>query len=363
MGKIRNIIKGILPHRLILRRSRIKFMDQYHEWQQSDDGRMFDDTLMYDGGIVSVQGFGYSGSGAVVDLLREYDDNKVLGYVSPIGSKTSRKEDVGELNFFRHTGGLLHIGHILSKKPLPNIFWNDMVIKEFVRQTYYSYTYKYMPELRWIFYRFLDSILEHSFYCKDRVYINNFMDPYDQERYKYYIKPLSEPEYHNICRQMLYTFFNTFYKPEHKRLVLDQMLGDCGFGEELYQGYMPGVKQVVVYRDPRDVYAIALKLNVGWVAHDTVAHYIRWAQIAYRSFSPSLTTCLPVRFEDLVYDYDNQTKRIEDYLKLSPAHHTRKKKCFDPAVSCKTIGLWKTFPERKAEFEKIKEAFPELCYK
>lgn len=362
MGIIRNFIKGIVPYNLIMRRNRVRFMDQYLEWKKTNDDREFDDTSMFDS-IVSVQGFGYSGSGAVVDLLREYDDTKVLGYVSPIGSKTSKQEDVGELDFFRQTGGLLHIGHMMEKQPLPSLFWNDVALKEYTKLIYHSLTFKKIPELRWIFFRFFERIVEQSIYTPKKMPFNGYLDPYGQEHYMHFLKPMTQQHYQELCKRMFYTIFNTLYKPQYKRIVLDQMFGDCGFGEELYQGYLPGAKQVVVYRDPRDVYAIALKLDVNWVSHDTVDSYIKWTEIAYRSFSPSLTNCLPVRFEDLIYDYEKLTKRIEDYLQLSPAHHTMKKENFDPAVSCKTVGLWKTFPERKAEFDKIKEAFPGLCYK
>lgn len=362
MGKIRNFIKGFIPHKLIQKRNSVRFMDHYHEWKKTDDGREFDEESLFDS-IVSVQGFGYSGSGAVVDLLREYDDTRVLGYVSPIGSKTNKKEDVGELDFFRQTGGLLHIGHMMEKQPLPSLFWNDVVIKEYTKLIYHSYTYKHMPELRWIFYRFFEQIVEQSIYTLTKMPFNGHLDPHGQEHYMHFLKPMTGQQYQELCKRMLYSIFNTLYKPQYKRIVLDQMFGDCGFGEELYQGYLPGVKQVVVFRDPRDVYAIALKLDVNWVAHDTVDNYIKWTEIAYRSFSPSLTNCLPVRFEDLIYDYENQTKRIEDYLKLNPAHHTKKKECFDPAISCKTVGLWKKFPKRKAEFDVIKETFPDLCYR
>ena len=59
--------------------------------------------------IVSVQGFGYSGSGAVVDLLREFSNCNVVGYVSVEGSKTARNKSMAEVDFVRLSGGLFEI--------------------------------------------------------------------------------------------------------------------------------------------------------------------------------------------------------------------------------------------------------------
>lgn len=362
MGILRNLIKGYVPHKYILKRNRVRFLDQYHEWKEHDDCRCFDETCKFDS-IVSVQGFGKSGSSAVVDLLREYGDTKVLGYVDPIGSKTNNEENVGELDFFRQTGGLLHIGHLLDKHPLPCIFWNDVAIKEYTKLVYHSLTYKKIPELRWVFYHFFDQIVEQSIYTSEKMPINSYLDPYGQEHYMHFLNPMSQQQYQELCKKMFYTVFNFLYAPHYKRIVLDQMFGDCGFGEELYQGYLPGVKQLVVFRDPRDVYAIALKFDINWVSHGSVDDFIKWTRIAYRSFLPSLTNCLTIRFEDLVCDYENQKARIEEYLDMDSCHHVAPKSCFDPAVSCKTVGLWKMSADRKTEFDKIKEAFPELCYK
>lgn len=81
MNKLHNIIRDITPYSII-RNHKIKslnlFLEEYRQWVES--GKCFKlDTVSNYRQIISVQGFGYSGSGAVVDLLREYPSCQVWG--------------------------------------------------------------------------------------------------------------------------------------------------------------------------------------------------------------------------------------------------------------------------------------------
>lgn len=80
--------------------------------------------------IVSVQGFGYSGSGAVNDLLREMNNVSVVAYKDgdSYTDITGTNEPLlnSEVDFMRSAGGLLEVERYLCSN---NIFFNDALIK------------------------------------------------------------------------------------------------------------------------------------------------------------------------------------------------------------------------------------------
>ena len=69
-----------------------------------------------------------------------------------------------------------------------------------------------------------------------------------------------------------------------------------------------------------------------------------------------------VEFEDLIYHYDDTTKRIIDWLGLDESQHTRKFAGLNPANSIKNTQLWKQHPEYLKEADYIKEYLSEYIY-
>ena len=108
MSKLRKHIRDILPYKIVAEKKRIRFMEMYDEWKSSGNDIHWDDECLFRH-IVSVEGFGATGASAVVDLIREYDGQSVLGTVDPEGSQTDPGEDCGEIDFLRLTGGLLQL--------------------------------------------------------------------------------------------------------------------------------------------------------------------------------------------------------------------------------------------------------------
>ena len=59
-------------------------------------------------------------------------------------------------------------------------------------------------------------------------------------------------------------------------------------------------------------------------------------------------------------DYDNSVKKIIDFLDIK-VEHTQKYKFFQPQISVKKIGLWKTFKNQE-EIDYIFQELGEYCY-
>ena len=95
-GRLYNIIRWLIPYGIVSSYKEMKykrrhnFIELFKQYVDSKQKCEFIEENPYES-IVSVQGFGYSGSGAIVDLLREYNNTLVIGFVDFEGSVTSRE--------------------------------------------------------------------------------------------------------------------------------------------------------------------------------------------------------------------------------------------------------------------------------
>ena len=125
--KIRKLVRNILPYKFIITKKRNGFWD---DALKGTENPKMDAVCMF-ASVVSVEGFGATGSSAVIDLIREYKDMAVLGTVDPEGSQTSPKEAHAEIDILRHTGGLYQMERCFDKNIPQSYFWNDAAVKQF----------------------------------------------------------------------------------------------------------------------------------------------------------------------------------------------------------------------------------------
>ena len=401
--KIRKLVRNILPYKIVVTKKRNGFWDdalKVTENPKTDAECMF-------ANIVSVEGFGATGSSAVIDLIREYKDMAVLGTVDPEGSQTSPKEAHAEIDILRQTGGLYQMERCFDKNIPQSYFWNDAAVKQFLDLAYFSPFYRGYPAMQPYFHSFARDILTHRVANAEGSPVNHLMGRFYDASDIYYLNSLTIKEYQEKDKRVklypmlkkggcgcagveegfkhitgdyfliltqddyidkdmyccfLKSIFNYFYTGKSTFLVLDQLFAGCEIDVEHFRKYVPNLKQIMVYRDPRDVYCICQRLDLSWMPHETVERYIEWVKMAYGNFEIDSTDYATLRFEDMVLDYDNTVCRIEKFLGLSPEQHVRPKSCFNPAVSEKSVGEWKREPQFADDFKKIKEALPHLCY-
>ena len=69
-----------------------------------------------------------------------------------------------------------------------------------------------------------------------------------------------------------------------------------------------------------------------------------------------------VRFEDMVYNYDETTRKIAEWLKLSEKDHLYKYKYFNPEHSIKNTQTWKKIDCDQQEIAYIEKELKEYLY-
>lgn len=353
---LKRLIKEWLPYNYVAKRyDTTPFIKEYLEWKSKGES-IIDYSDRYQT-IVSVQGFGFSGSGAVVDLLREYESCQVLGGYDYESGDIIKDDKFGEFDFLRHSGGFYDIERHLGYN---NIFINDGVINRFIKMVFFSGIYKNFPESHPIFYDFLNSITDLELLNLNGRYYNPYQYMHDKYSSIFFLKEMTIEEYRICCRNCLNALFGLFHQKSKSILVADQMCCDLEFDTDRDKSYFNNLKTIMVYRDPRDVYAYAVMKDVEWIEHKNVDGFIKWYNNLLRKFDRIGTDTLVVRFEDLLINYDVTISKIEDYVGIS--NHKYKFRNLKPDVSKKNIGIWRNTKLNKEDFEIIKKNLGSLCF-
>ena len=306
--------------------------------------------------IVSVQGFGYSGSGTVVDLLREFDNCKVIGYVSVEGSKTSRKRSMAEIDIVRLSGGLFDIEKYIEST---NIFHNDALINRTAKLFAHSCLFN-IPELRPLFVAFLNQLIDFKLPNLSSHYYNSYLYDSGEKGTIYFMKQMKLQQFRRLSSNFLNAVLNFFYTGTEEYFVGDQMLTDEVFDIKRDKEYLPNLKTIFIPRDPRDLYAWTNYKKVEWIPQD-LQGFLKWYKIMYSPLKKDIGDSLVISYEDMCLDYDNQYEKIVDYLELSEKNHKCPKECFNPDVSKKYVNIWKSSPVNKSDFEIINNELREFC--
>lgn len=355
---IRGFLQKVLPYGYIINRyDRVGMIEKYMSESKEDElpDLMKSIESKFDK-IVSVQGFGYSGSGAVVDLLREFSNCNVVGYVSVEGSKTARNKSMAEIDFIRLSGGLFEIEKYVESN---NLFHEDALIKRTFCLFSSSYLFR-LPELRPYFISFLKAIIKFSFPKLSQSYYNGYLYLPRTPASIYFLEKMSRADYRKLCSNFLNSVFNYFHSENINYFVADQLFSDFEFDTDRNKQYLPNIKTIFVPRDPRDLYAWTNYKKVEWIPQD-LESFIQWYKIIYSPLNASIDDSLIVNYEAICLDYDNECKKILEYLDLDENFHLNKKRCFNPDVSKKFVGIWKDSIMPMSDFELIEKGLGNFC--
>jgi hypothetical protein len=162
-----------------------------------------------------------------------------------------------------------------------------------------------------------------------------------------------------IAKSYLENLYRTFISPTCDHVVFNN--GFEPFNPEPGLNMLGG-RQIVVTRDPRDVYVSGLNshnvndedksllafdndgLSKAFLATDDLDVFVqRYRLYQEQVFSGFCSDVLHVKFEQLILEHKSQTKKILDFLNIDAERHKRANTKFVPAQSAKNVGLWRDF--------------------
>lgn len=358
--KIGQIIKNILPYSIVNNIQKRKYTNYL-------DNVVFDGTygsLEYIESkfntVIALQGFGYSGHTAAIDLLREYssicmpsdlDYDKIQGVYTKSASI--------EVDFVRLSGGLYEYEKFINGS---NIFQNDAALQRML---------KMLGSCKFL--KLNDRCIELT-----KIFIDNLVDLQIPDlkfpRYNYHLqfepninssilfaKQMEVDKYRKLVSNYLTSVWNSFYDGKKSFIIADHLFSDITISLDTREAYVPNLKTIVIYRDPRDVFASAYLYNEECIPHNDAKSFIKWWNHMFCNYEPENKKVLYVRFEELVAKYEETVKSIEEYLGLDPKDHIYKYQCLDPSKSIANIGIWQNLPCVE-EVSKISERLTEFCF-
>lgn len=328
-----------------------------------------------------VLGYGWSGSSAVVDLLREYDATVVPDvefrivkdpygitnlYNNLIPAWDALNSDTAIRDFMWYAS---HLAHRNSRFSLTagldyESFFGDSFIES--TNAYVKSLVQFEYKSHWWLFDFKKSkaqLLKKKVRNKlGKIRRGYLIDEGPQMLFSC----IDEDAFLNCTRRYMNSLFAPFVEAsgDSCNIVLDQGISVNNYLIE--REFFDDQKMIVVDRDPRDIYAdlsrggnlIGRELDVS---HDA-SKYVLWHN-AYRRSLPQLKEdprVLVVQFEDLVLNYHETVRNIEAFIGLSSDDHKDMFKYFDPDKSSKNIGLWKETVDG-GELETLERALGGYC--
>lgn len=333
--------------------------------------------------LVCLQGFGHSGSGAVLDFLSEFNNTTVFGFHDKNGGAIKLNNEYGsECDFLRSHGGIFDLmsAFLVNQNNLRIV---DCKLKDFITlsEFYYRkiggiYNDKYMELTNEFIEKILDFKNETSTGMNGNMAFRfnnavrqkdyaNLRTPYEfnnfKKRYRYFLKKIPVEQFLSYSKDYVTSFLRTFESNDF--LVLDQFLSDYCANFDLYKSVVGDYKLIAVYRDPRDVYATGRLLNEDWIDKDPEV-FVKWYKYLLSPYiNQNNENFLLIRFEDFIINHERIKKHLCEFLNIDLSHHTYPGSYLQLKKSIKNIGIYKKLSGFEKELSYIESNLKDFCYK
>lgn len=322
--------------------------------------------------IISVSGLGFSGSGAVLDLLKEYD-----GFII--------KRDF-EYSFLYYPDGIIDLDYHINQVPI-RYMSSDAAIYRFSKMMLKKNKHKCLRQTKiqkercLLTHNYIKKISDVSwkgnwgFYDYDKNWLKNFLDNQILNRlHILYGKIFKKCLYIYPNREMHLSIKNSNFELETQKYI-EELLGikDNKLSyvfDQLFPGDNPTLgykyfdcdcKTIVVRRDPRDLYILAKKIVTAyatWIPTKNVDSFITYYRKIFDSDNGS-NNVLYIQYEDMIYQYKTTKEKIEAFLKVS---NGKSETYFKPNYSIRYTQLYKKYDMYVEDIKKIEAKLSDYCY-
>ena len=326
--------------------------------------------------IIGICGFGYSGSGALLDFLKDYKDICV--------------KDELEFSMVYTPDGIEDLYRAISL--YPSRYWSsDSSIRRFIQLANWrkkSYDKLTNGQYSDLLASYLDRIIQTSWIGSTSVHVyqdsnveyfffqkllrqlivrweSNFGKiPFrTKPQKKMYYSSLKESEFVKISRQFI-TYIIESLSLTSDTIVLDQPFA-ANFPEKSFP-FFENPKAILVTRDPRDTYILAkqhLGLTGTFIPTDNVDAFICY----YKGLMDSVhidnkQKVMIIPFEDLVYKYEETKLKIENFVGCKVLRDNIESKKFNPNISINNTQLFLKHPQYEDDVCKIEHYLSQYVY-
>lgn len=326
--------------------------------------------------LITCAGYYGTGSSAVTDLLDECDNVHDMGdyefrFVQDPDGISDLEYNLVENNH-RHNSGYAirryekNVKYLNGNKFIKkyNQFfdnkWNDLS-KEYISNLI-SVAYKgsWHQELRDL--GFGAYFLERSINKIVGLFKKEFFVPIFLRNNMDYVSYPAE-NFYLLTKRYIDDLFEYANKDNKEYVMADQLVPPSNVSR--YLRYFNDLKVICVDRDPRDLFLLEKKWR-GTIIPRDVKDFCLWYRTTREhrnNEKDDNERCLRINFEDLIYHYDEYSKKIFDFVGISDSHHTKKFTRLIPEQSMKNTKLWINNLQYKDEILIIEQMLPEYLYK
>jgi len=330
--------------------------------------------------IITCTGYGGTGSSAITDLLKEFDNGVSLGDIE--FWLLQDYDGIRDLEYFLIDGNHRSKVSLAVKRFKRYIEKNKKFYNRYFTNEFEQLTEQYIDSL--IDAKFKKALslyeVENSFFkllffklipysqiiMRKILKLNNFeFSPYLPTVNKYYSIP-DKDRFYRETKQYINSLFNKINN-NYSFIAIDQLVPAMGI--ERYFNYIDNMKVVVIDRDPRDLYLLneIVWKQASYICDTSdVDSYIDWyrSMREHRHLEKENSNILYINFEELIYEYDQTLEKLYNFFELEENTHIWKRKYFNPSISITNTKLWERYSTYKPEnISKIKDALNEYCYR
>lgn len=328
--------------------------------------------------IIGACGFCATGSSAVCDYLREFDENQVLDEMEftipylPDGledleyhlTQHACRDDASSIaiprfrRFMRNYEGYLK-AYGISKAEQKEII--DIFLERLIQFTWRSVRRSDRLLFPNLFYRYFAwSIIKNRVipFINKRLGHCVHMFPYRD------IDVSINPEcFTEDARFFILTILKKMGADFSKNIVLDQPF--IGENPSRSFHFFENPKAIVVDRDPRDNYLFMrtyMYKRSNMMPADTVQNFVKYFKLLRRekSYLSENDNVLNIKFESLIYEYENTTKLIRNFCFLP--ENEKAQTFFKPSLSIQNTQLFRRFPEYGDDIKYIEDNLTDYLY-
>lgn len=323
--------------------------------------------------IIGVTGYGYTGSGAVIDYLKGYN-------------QVEAKDNV-EFQLLQAADGVLDLKYHLTKSrqrincncaikrfiTLQSTGTLGRVLNYETRNRFLDITMNYVNNLvmcEWQGESAFDPCDVDIFSYNKKVrclqeYIKKILYKvhvdYPSQKIRYY-SAMSEQEFDDITSKYIMDVFQELNIPyKEKHCVLDMLFSATNPQEGME--FFESPKCIVVDRNPIDIWIVSKRTddNYSFMPNDKVEKFVNYYRLM-RENQKKCSNALYIQYEDLIYKYDDTKEKINNYLGFAN-NPEREFMYFDPNKSVVYTNLEKKETINVSEINYIKENLKEYLYR
>lgn len=178
-----------------------------------------------------------------------------------------------------------------------------------------------------------------------------------------YLTITDEEKFLEATREFVDDMCTLIFKDKTDYVFMDQLIPPTNF--KRYFRYVNDLRVILVERDPRDIFLMEKVVWGGGVAPtESINQYVEWFRWTRELYEKQdfPKEVMKLRFEDLIYRYDDTVVMIARHFGLTDLAHSKKKELFDPQKSVINTQLWKRIKGYEEEMKIIEKELPEYCY-